>query len=207
MDPPTQEEIKRAIETLKNGRAPGEDGIYVEMLKAGEPEISCVLAAIFKTIWEEERLPEDWQTGLLFKLPKKGDLENCNNWRGIMLLSTTSKVFSKIILNRLDAGIDPQLRNEQAGFRKGKSCSDHIFTLRQILEQSKEWNTTLYATFTDLEKAFDSVHRESLWRILRHYGIPSKIVNIIRMLYSDFKAKVICGPNCQSRELRYKNWC
>ena len=164
------------------------------MLKAGEPEISCVLAAIFKTIWEEERLPEDWQTGLLFKLPKKGDLENCNNWRGIMLLSTTSKVFSKIILNRLDAGIDPQLRNEQAGFRKGKSCSYHIFTLRQILEQSKEWNTTLYATFIDLEKAFDSVHRESLWRILRHYGIPSKIVNIIRMLYSDFKAKVICGP-------------
>ena len=89
---------------------------------------------------------------------------------------------------------NPQLRNEQAGFRKGKSCSDHIFTLRQILEQSKEWNTSMYATFIDLEKAFDSVHRESLWRILRHYGIPSKIVNIIRMLYSDFKAKVICGP-------------
>ena len=155
------------------------------MLKAGEPEISCVLAAIFKAIWEEKRLPEDWQTGLLFKLPKKGDLENCNNWRGIMLLSKTSKVFSKIILNRLGTGIDPQLRNEQARFRKGKSCSDHIFTLRQILEQSKEWNTTLYATFIDLE---NSVHHESLWRILRHYGIPSKIVNIIRMLYSDFKA-------------------
>ena len=87
--------------------------------------------------------------------------------------------------------IDPQLRNEQAGFRKGKSCSDHIFTLRQILEQSKEWNTTLYATFIDLEKAFESVHRESLWKILRHYGIPSKIVSIIRMLYVDFKTKVI----------------
>ena len=102
-----------------------------------------------------------------------------------MLLPTTSKVFSKIILNRLGAGIDPQLCNEQAGFRKGKSCGDHVFTLSQILEHSKEWNT-LYPTFIDLEKAFDSVHRESLWRILRHYGIPSKIVNIIRMLYSDF---------------------
>ena len=192
VDPPTQEEIRRAIETLKDGKAPGEDGICVEILKVGEPEISGVLAAIFKTMWEEERLPEDWQTGLLFKLPKKGDLGNCKNWRGIMQLSTTNKVFSKIILNRLGAGIDPQLRNEQAGFRKGKSCSDHIFTLRQILEQSKEWNTTLYATFIDL--AFDSVHSESLRRIPRHYGIPSKTVNIIRMLYSDFKAKVICGP-------------
>ena len=116
MDSPTQEEIRRAIETLKNVKAPGEDGIYVEMLKAGELEISHVLAAIFKTIKEEERLPEDWQTGLLFKLPKKGDLGNCNNWRGIMLLSTTSKVFSKIILNRIGAGINDQLRNEQADF-------------------------------------------------------------------------------------------
>ena len=190
----TQEEIKRAIETLKNGKAPGEDGICVEMLKAREPEISSVSAAIFKTIWEEERLPKDWQTGHVFELPKEGDLGNCNNWRGIALPSTTSKIFSKIILNRLGAGIDPQLRNEQAGFRKGKSCSDHIFTLRQILEQSKEWNTTLYTTFIDLEKALDSVHRESFWRILRYYGIPRKIVNIIRMLYSDFKAKAICGP-------------
>ena len=72
MDPPTPDGIGRAIETLKNGKAPIEDGIYVEMLKAGEPEISCVLAEIFKSIWEEERfIPEDWQTGLLFKLPKK----------------------------------------------------------------------------------------------------------------------------------------
>ena len=54
-----------------------------------------------------------------------------------------------------------------------------------------EHDIVLYATFIDLEKAFDSVHRESLWRILRHYGIPSKIVNI-QILYSDFKAKVIC---------------
>ena len=204
VDPPTREEIRRAIEALKNGKAPGEDRISVEMLKEGKPELSCVLAEIFKSVWEEERLPEDWQTGLLFKLPKKGDLGNCNNWRGIMLLSITSKIFSKIILNRLCAGIDPQLHNEQAGFRKGKSCSDHIFTLRQILEQSKEWNTTLYATFIDLEKAFDSVHRESLWKILRHYGIPSKIVNIICMLYVDFKAKVICGSQL-SESFRIRN--
>ena len=90
--------------------------------------------------------------------------------------------------------IDPPLCNEQAGFWKCKSCSDHIFTPRQIVEQSKEWNTTLYETFIDLEKPFDSVHRESLWRLFRHYGISSKILNIIRMLYSNLKAKVICGP-------------
>ena len=89
--------------------------------------------------------------------------------------------------------MDEYIRQEQAGFRPGRSCSDHIFTLRQIVEQSKEWNAPLYANFIDFEKVFDSIHRDSLRKILRHYGIPSKRVNVIKMLYSDFKSKVICN--------------
>ena len=129
--------------------------------------------------------------GLIVKLPKQGDLSNCNNWRGITLLSLTSKMFIKIILKRLTKALEQHIREEQAGFRKGKSCSDHIHTLRQILEQREEWNTPLYANFLDFEKAFDSLHRESLWSIMRHYGIPAKIVNIITMLCTDFSAQVI----------------
>ena len=62
-----------------------------------------------------------------------------------------------------------------------------------MIEQSKEWNAPLYANFIDFEKAFDSIHRDSLWKILRHYGIPPKLVNVITMLYSDFKSQVICN--------------
>ncbi|KAL9965666.1 hypothetical protein ACROYT_G029503 [Oculina patagonica] len=83
---------------------------------------------------------------------------------------------------------------EQLG--PGRSCSEHIFNLRQIPEQSKEWNTTLYANFIELEKAFDSIHRDSLWKILRHYGIAikaGKLVNVIKMLYNDCKSQVICN--------------
>ena len=52
---------------------------------------------------------------------------------------------------------------------------------------------SLYANFIDFEKAFDSIHRDSLWKILRHYGMPSKLVNVIKMFYSDFKSQVICN--------------
>ena len=136
-------------------------------------------------------MPEVWKTGLIVRLAKK-DLSDCNNSRGVTFLSLTSKLFSKIILGRMTAALKKDIRNEQAGFRKGRSCSDHIFTLRQIFEQAKEWNSTVYANFIDFEKAFDSIHRETLWCILRHYGIPSKVVNIIRMLYHDCQARVIC---------------
>ena len=95
--------------------------------------------------------------------------------------------------------MDPSLHREQTSFRKGKSCSDQIFTSKQILEQCHEWNTLVSANFIDFEKAFDSVHQESLWAILRYYGISTKIVSLIKLLYSDLKSKVICG-HCLSEE-------
>ena len=85
-----------------------------------------------------------------------------------MLLSTAGKVLNRIILERLKAVVDKGLRDEQAGFRKGRSCTDHIATLRIILEQSLEWNSPVYLTFVYFEKAFDSVDRDVLWKLLRH---------------------------------------
>ena len=65
---------------------------------------------------------------------------------------------------------------------------DQIFALRNILEQSLEWNTPLCINF---QKAFDSIHRESLWRILQAYGIPPKIITLIKMFYVNFECSII----------------
>ena len=67
------------------------------------------------------------------------------------------------------------MRDEQAGFRAGRSCIDQIATLRMILEQSLEWQSPVYINFIDLKKAFDMIDRSTMWRIMRHYGIPLKI--------------------------------
>ena len=192
-EPPSEVEVKASIAAMKSGKAGGIDGVTADMLKTEEHTTPKLLTQIYNVIWSDEAAPPEWKTGLIAKIPKKGDLSDCNNWRGITLLSLTSKVFSRIIFKRLLEALQEVLRQEQAGFLPGRSCPEHIFTLRQIFEQCNEWNTELYANFIDFEKAFDSIHRESLWKILRHYGIPKKIVDIIKMLYSDFSAKVICG--------------
>ena len=93
------------------------------------------------------------------------------------------QVFCRIILKRISTATDTIPHQEQAGFRKGKSCINSIFPLLQILESSKEWNSTIYMGFINFEKAFDSLHRESLWRILRDYVIPKKVVTVIKILY------------------------
>jgi hypothetical protein len=85
--------------------------------------------------------------------------------------------------------VDKKLRQEQAGFRKGRGI-DHIFVLRNILEQCHEWQRKLLVNFVDFEKAFDSLHRDSLWKILRNYGISSKIVQLIKQFYTNFSCTI-----------------
>ena len=77
-DPPSLEEVKEAIK-MRSGKAAGADGVTAEMLKAEETDTPQILTKIFSDIWQKEEIPEAWKTGLIVKLPKKGDLGDCGN--------------------------------------------------------------------------------------------------------------------------------
>ncbi|KAI0235174.1 hypothetical protein LSAT2_014355 [Lamellibrachia satsuma] len=187
---PTREEIKKAIAHMKNGKVAGPDGIPAEALKADVNTSVEMLYCLFE-IWEKEEIPAEWKEGYLIKIPKKGDLSHCDNYRGITLLSVPGKVLNRIILERMKGTVDQTLREQQAGFRQDRSCTDQIATLRIIVEQSIEWNSSLYINFVDYEKAFDSVDRETLWKVLRDYGVPKKLVNMIKNSYEEMSCRVI----------------
>lgn len=189
--PPSRGEIIKAVKELKNGKSPGIDNIPPEVLKANPEATADILHRLLKQIWEEEAVPTEWKRGLLVKIPKKGDLTVCNNWRGITLLSVPSKVLTRIVLNRIKGVIESKLRREQAGFRKDCACVDMINTLRIILEQSNEFQSPLYLTFVDFEKAFDSISRKSMWTALKEFGLPQKVINIIKATYEGYECQVI----------------
>ena len=119
------------------------------------------------------------------------DFSQCKNYRGIILLSTPDKIVNRIILDKIGTAVDKLLRDYQTGFRMGRSCSDHIATLRIIVEQSLEWKSSLYANFIDFVKAFDSVDKDSLGKIMRHYGILNKYVSVIKETYLGMTCKGI----------------
>ncbi|CAH8514417.1 unnamed protein product [Schistosoma haematobium] len=189
--PPTIEEISMVIRQIKRGKATGPDNNPAEALKADVAVTARILHILFNKIWDEEQVPKDWKEGHLIKIPKKGDLSKCDNYRGITLLSIPGKVFNRVLLNRMKDCVDAQLRDQQAGFRKDRSCTNQVATLRIILEQSIEWNSSLYINFIDYENAFDSVNRTTLWKLLRHYDVPQKIVNIIRNSYDGLNCKIV----------------
>ena len=76
---------------------------------------------------------------------------------------------AKIVIRRLRDQVDAKLRREQAGFRPGRGTREQTFTLRNIIEQSLEWNASLYLCFIDYQKAFDSIHQDTLWKIVKQY--------------------------------------
>ena len=146
-EPPIEKEIKRVVQTLKNGKAPGIDQITAELLKV-DTESTCVeLGHLFDLIWWEEKVLEQWKRGLICKIPKKGNLLQCGNWREVTLLPIASKVMGKILISRIQGNVDHRLRKEQAGFRSGRGKVEQIFILRNNLEQVEDWNATMYFHF------------------------------------------------------------
>ena len=125
---------------------------------------------------------------------KKGDKSLPENFRGIALVNTLTKLFTTILCNRLSdwAEKNDKLPETQAGFRKGRGCLDQIFSLMCIVQIKLRNQSTkvsenkygkLYALFVDLRRAFDSINHTKLWRKLYDLGVSTKAINIISSLY------------------------
>jgi len=184
---PSKREIVNAIKAMKNGKAAGADNIPTEVLKL-DPYISAdILLPPFQVIWQKEKFPKEWKEGIIIKIPKKGDLSQCRNWRGVTLLTVINKIILEQIKNSLEMG----LRKEQAGFRHNRSCIDQINTLRVIIEQSVEFQSPVYMLFVDYQRAFDSLSRAWIWDELKARRLPSKSINIIKEGYEDFSCRVL----------------
>ena len=102
-----------------------------------------------------------------------------------------AKIFASIILkNRISDIMDQQLRSQQAGFKIGRSCIDHITTVRSIIEELREMGQKLYLTFVDFKRAFDNISHAQLWSILRKNRLPNKIIKMIQILYKNTSCRI-----------------
>ena len=118
---------------------------------------------------------------------------DCNNHRGVTLLSVPGKVFARVLLNRIRQQLLDHQRPEQSGFTPKRSTVDRILALRVLTERLREFDRNLLAAYIDFKKAFDSVSRDALWRLLELRGIPTQLVHLISALYSGTESVVKYG--------------
>nr|VZI27895.1 unnamed protein product [Spirometra erinaceieuropaei] len=185
-------ETTRAVQQLSSGKAPGSDAIPAEVYKHGGPQLMDHLTALFQEMWRQGEVPQDSKeaaTGHLYK--RKGNRQVCDNHRGISLLNIAGKIFARVLLNRLNEYLEQDLLPEsQCDFRRHRGTTDMIFVARQLQEKCHEMRTHLYSTFVDLTKAFDTVNREGLWKIMQKFGCPERFTQIVRQLHDGMMARV-----------------
>ncbi|KAJ4436467.1 hypothetical protein ANN_16498, partial [Periplaneta americana] len=136
--------------------------------------------------------PHSSAESIIVPIFKKGDKTNCSNFRGISLL-LTYKILSNILLRRLTPYVDEINGDHQCGFRRNRSTIDQIFSIRQIMEKKWEYKGTVHQLFIDFKKAYDSIKREVLYDILIEFGIPKKLVRLIKMCLSETYRRVRIG--------------
>ena len=168
---------------MREGKATGYDSITAEELKAAVEKGIDAIHKLCNRIWDTETFPEDWGKAVITPIYKKKDKLDCNNYRGISLLSHAGKIMISILQNRIKERTEDKLSEAQAGFRRGRGTVDQLFTLRQLTEKYLERGKKLYICYIDFEKAFDRVWQKGLWHAMAFFGFPQKIINLLKALY------------------------
>jgi hypothetical protein len=168
---------------MRSSSAPGEDGIDAMIWQSGPEALFDDLYILIVQIWNSEHFPDDWKKSILIPIFKKGDKTLCKNYRGITLIDVAYKIVEAIVLSRIRTPVDQSLRENQSGFRPGRSTIDQIYTLRQVLETRREFRRPTIIAFIDFKAAFDSVDRKRMYQLLADFGLPSKIVRLVEQMY------------------------
>ena len=125
--------------------------------------------------------------------PKKGNAKEGSNYHTIVLISHTKKVMLKILQGRLQQYVNHELPDVQAGFRRGRGTRNQTANICWITEKARDFQKNIYFCFIDYAKAFDCVHHNKLWKILKEMGIPDHLTCLLINLYAGQEATVRTG--------------
>eukprot|EP00973_Karenia_brevis_P051122 7100371-Karenia_brevis.AAC.1 len=126
-------------------RAAHQAGIVVEMLQSGSNALLEIIAAMFTHLLQGKgEAPESWKKSLVIILHKKGDTKTLDNYRPITLLPILYKLFTRVLHSRIKGTLEEAQCADQAGFRSGYSCEDHLLSVVLLVEACAEFNVNLW---------------------------------------------------------------
>ena len=211
----SMEELYKAVRALKYNKAPGGDGVPAEIYKimmfrprknqqddnddntepVPFPPSAHMLLSLMNAMFQSASVPEIWKTSTVVSIPKKGDLTDMGNYRGISLMGVGLKILMRIISDRLNVEFEKHdlFSKGQAGFRTLEECATQIGCLAEVCQRRRWSNKDTYLTFVDLKKAYDTVPHGALLTKLHKAGVRGTMLDVIRSLYANSFIQVRSG--------------
>ena len=184
-DPIRVEEVISALQTLKASKSGGPSGVPPGLLRALPDTWIAFITELFKHLLQTTAYPTAWSVARLTILFKKGNRSLCDNYRGIAVMDSLAKVYDAILNKRLSLWFTPD--REQAGAQKGRGCTEHLITLRLLIDTAHAKHRKLYIIFVDFSKAYDRVPRDLLLMKMKDLGCGSQMASAITAVYRSTK--------------------
>eukprot|EP00759_Apiculatamorpha_spiralis_P049216 PhF_6_TR44202/c2_g1_i5/m.67838 len=176
--PVEERELVEALGSMKTGKATGKDGVPAEILK-----VPALFDHVRRVLDDMLTLEDVFIQSLINPIPKKGDLSDTGNWRGIVLLPHVTKLYNRILMQRIRSAVDSLMKHSQNGFRKDRGTVHHIMALSILRDTALTKKYPLHGCFVDFSKAFDSVYWEAIVRRLMHFHAPHDLIRNVMKVY------------------------
>lgn len=188
--PLTLDDLKQAVKTMKNNKAPGEDGIPMEYYKEFGDEVLPMLLEAALEGYSETKMSEMQRNAIITLLYKKGDRENLANWRPVSLLCCDYKIIAKALALRLIPVLEYIIHEDQTCGVAGRTISNNTWLLRDIIDRATEQQDLSILFSLDLEKAFDRVNHKFMFKSLESFGFGPRFIQWIKTLYGGCRSFV-----------------
>lgn len=192
----TLEELEEALKRMKSNKSPGSDGLSVEFYRKFWTPLKDVFLECINEIFKSGQLTEEQKRGVITLIPKKNkDKRFITSWRPITLLNLDYKIITKCLTNRM-LGVLPDLIHEnQTGFMPGRLIGTNIRNINDAIRFWQEQEEGGLIVSLDFAKAFDSIDREYMYRVLASNGFGEKFLRWIKIIYFDVQSCVINNGN------------
>ena len=182
----TKDELWKTLQTFKNGKSPGNDGLTFEFYQMFWDKISSTLLKCYQSVNQTGELSSSQRQAVITLIDKKGkDRAFLKNWRPISLLNFDYKLLSKTISFRVTEYLPKLIHHNQSGFVKGRFIGDSIRVLQDIMSYTLEKRLPGLVLFIDFEKAFDTIEWKFIWKALEKYNFGNQLIKWIKVLYNN----------------------
>ena len=186
------QEVSNAIYQAHRGKACGIDEIPVELLHS--IHVRQFLTKLYNSCFQNGVVPNMWNHGILTPIIKNSNIDRriITNYRGITLIPHICKIYSSIMNYRLTKWVADNkiLHDEQNGFRKKRSCQDHLQSFYSIVQTRKLQGYDTFTAFVDFSRAYDNIPRDHLWFKLKKLGLQGNFLNALMSLYKNVSCSV-----------------